>query len=813
MATRIEIDGPAVPVEDADFPLSVGGAGCDVELDLPDAEPYAWIGRSGDDPFVQPARPGVRVTRNGDRVDNAQWLRDGDRIGIEDASIVVEIAGGRIRIRSDSRGVRSPAPPTTAPSTPGGEPPPRLVRAVEFRPRSARDPSRGRRSWRPLTVLTWISLGMLALAAWFVLTARSVEIQVEPTPDRVTVRGTLPTIPIGGRLLARPGHYKVEASRDGYRPLAVDLVLESGGPDRFEFVLEKLPGFLTVRATGVESAEVVVDDRPVGLVPLDAPLELAPGSHDVRVRAPRHAAWTGTVEIEGSGSRVDLDVTLVPRWAEVTFRSRPAEAAVTLDGAPAGRTPLVVDVGEGRHRVRIERAGFEPYDGRLDVVANEPFVHPTVDLVPKVGFAEVSSVPGGATVTVDGAYRGTTPIRLPLAPGREHAVGIALAGHVTATRTVQVSSDETRPVAVTLEPRIGEVRVQARPAGAEILIDGEPAGRGSMTVTLSATPHRIEIRMDGYVSHSETVTPRPGIPTEVEVELKTAAEIRAASIPGSLTSTEGHELIRFEGGRFRMGAARREPGRRANESLRDVEITRPFYLGTAEVTNAQFRRFREAHRSGAFSGHNLEVDTHPVVQVTWNDAARYCNWLSDREKLPRAYRESDGRLIPIDPPTTGYRLPTEAEWAFAARFAGRTVALKFPWGDRLPPAPGSGNFADGSAVGALPETLEGYQDRYPATAPVDAFGPDDRGLHQMGGNVAEWVQDVYTIAPSRSGTLEVDPAGPAEGSLHTIRGSSWMDATVSELRLSYRDYGDDPRPDVGFRIARFWKVPEGEVAE
>jgi formylglycine-generating enzyme required for sulfatase activity len=178
--------------------------------------------------------------------------------------------------------------------------------------------------------------------------------------------------------------------------------------------------------------------------------------------------------------------------------------------------------------------------------------------------------------------------------------------------------------------------------------------------------------------------------------------------------------------------------------------------------------------------------------------------------LPRAYREAEGGLVPVDPPTAGYRLPTEAEWAFAARFAGRTAALKFPWGDRLPPAPGSANFADLSAANTLPEILEDYQDRHPATAPVDAFAPDERGLRQMGGNVAEWVQDVYTTAPSRSGTLDVDPIGPADGSLHVIRGSSWMDATVSELRLSYRDYGGEARPDVGFRIARYWKIPEPE---
>ena len=72
----------------------------------------------------------------------------------------------------------------------------------------------------------------------------------------------------------------------------------------------------------------------------------------------------------------------------------------------------------------------------------------------------------------------------------------------------------------------------------------------------------------------------------------------------------------------------------------------------------------------------------------------------------------------------------------------------------------------------------------------------------MGGNVAEWMHDYYTIYPSGA-EIAKDPLGPKEGELYAIRGSSWMDGSVTELRLSYRDYGNKPRPDLGFRIARY----------
>jgi formylglycine-generating enzyme required for sulfatase activity len=159
-------------------------------------------------------------------------------------------------------------------------------------------------------------------------------------------------------------------------------------------------------------------------------------------------------------------------------------------------------------------------------------------------------------------------------------------------------------------------------------------------------------------------------------------------------------------------------------------------------------------------------------------------------------------MVAVSPPTSGYRLPTEAEWAWAARFADG-AAIKYPWGDSLPVAPNSGNYADLSAAGLLSTTLNGYNDEYPVTAPVDSFEPNTLGLFNLGGNVAEWIHDIYAVQASTGSAVEVDPVGPDEGELHVIRGSSWMDASISELRLTYRDYGRDGRSDVGFRIARY----------
>src|SRR5690606_23009220 len=99
----------------------------------------------------------------------------------------------------------------------------------------------------------------------------------------------------------------------------------------------------------------------------------------------------------------------------------------------------------------------------------------------------------------------------------------------------------------------------------------------------------------------------------------------------------GREMRLVRPGSFRMGAPRREQGRRANEVERDVRLTRPFLIGLKEVTNSQFRAFRPNHTSGAERHRDLAGGDRPVVMVRWEDAAAYCNWLSEQEGLPKAY--------------------------------------------------------------------------------------------------------------------------------------------------------------------------------
>ncbi|MDX1390645.1 MAG: SUMF1/EgtB/PvdO family nonheme iron enzyme, partial [Acidobacteriota bacterium] len=348
------------------------------------------------------------------------------------------------------------------------------------------------------------------------------------------------------------------------------------------------------------------------------------------------------------------------------------------------------DLIEGRHRIGFELPGHKTRYRTVEVVAGEPLRVPAVRLDLVDGRLVVTSDPPGATVTVDDVYHGETPLDFYVSPDDDLDVGVVKVGYDAESRTVGVAPGKTRTVEFMLKPILGEVAIRAAPASAVLFVDGKSLGNANQTLRLVAIPHEIIVQAEGYEPHRVTVLPRPGVGQSLDIRLKTPEQIEAESRPRVIQTAHGQELVLVDGGRFTMGASRREPGRRANETVREVELTRPFYLATREISNGEFREFRKEHLSGAVEEFNLENDRHPVVRVTWDEAALFCNWLSAQDSLPAAYERRSGRMVAVRPLNTGYRLPTEAEWAFAARYAGGETPLKYPWGDELPVTADSG---------------------------------------------------------------------------------------------------------------------------
>jgi len=256
--------------------------------------------------------------------------------------------------------------------------------------------------------------------------------------------------------------------------------------------------------------------------------------------------------------------------------------------------------------------------------------------------------------------------------------------------------------------------------------------------------------------------------------------------PVEMTNSVGMKLTLIPPGEFGMGSTvsaaeidRLFPGGQVEwyeheHPHHPVRITRPYYLGTHEVSVADFERFvtatghkttaeKEGKSWGYKDGKWQEVDglnwrkpgfdqqsTHPVTSVSWEDAVAFCQWLS----------REDGRT---------YRLPTEAEWEYGCRAGTDTL---FFWGDDPDAGTGYLNAADetGTPDGRSWTYKFNFKDGYAATSPVGRFKPNAFGLHDMQGNVREWCSDWYGGYTS---TPVDDPTGPTAGSDRVLRGGSW----------------------------------------
>jgi formylglycine-generating enzyme required for sulfatase activity len=659
-----------------------------------------------------------------------------------------------------------------------------------------------RRPWRPGLVV----LGALAvvLVLGFLFTARSVQVAVEAeVPAAVDIQGGL-AIPLGERYLIRPGDYRLRIEAPGYETYQSALEVNGDASQRVAVTLRPLPGRITFDGLP-EGAQVSVDGEPLGRAPLGE-RELAAGQRRLSVSAERYLPLERDIEVRGRQLAQAIELSLKPAWADVRLDTEPTGATLMVDGEVQGTTPLTAEILQGERELRLSAAGYADLLQSLTLEAGESRDLGVLTLIPASGLLRLDSRPAGANVTVDGEYRGQTPLTVELSPDAEHRILLSRPGYRRYSRSLSLAAGEEEALSATLEPRLGEVVFDIQPAEAELRLDGKTVGSGSQTLSLPAYEHRVEVVLPGHATVRRRVTPREGLQQLVQVRLKTEEEARLAALQPEITTALGQTLKLFNPpasarNTFDMGTSRRDPGRRANEVLHPVRLERLFYLQTTEVTNAQFRQFLESHNSGQVKGNSLNREHQPAVQVSWQQAASFCNWLSRREGLPPFYTEREGIITGFNADATGYRLPTEAEWAWVSRVDGENLK-RFSWGDTFPPESAVENLADTSSAYVTGRVLNGYQDGHVVSAPVASFPPNHHGLYDMGGNAAEWVHDVYRI-PAASGVVQTDPLGEASGDNYTLRGASWALGNLTELRLAYRDYGQAGRDDVGFRIARY----------
>jgi formylglycine-generating enzyme required for sulfatase activity len=254
-----------------------------------------------------------------------------------------------------------------------------------------------------------------------------------------------------------------------------------------------------------------------------------------------------------------------------------------------------------------------------------------------------------------------------------------------------------------------------------------------------------------------------------------------------LTNSVGMKLAYIPAGKFLMGSPADEAERDDNEAQHEVVITRPFYIGVYEVTQAEFRRVTGGDPKAArpiFHEKRGGGPDHPMENVTWDQAVAFSATLSRRPEEKQAGRR--------------YRLPTEAEWEYACR-AGTTTPFHFGKTLSAKQANFNGAFPYGGAE-------KGPYLRQ--TAKVGSHPPNAWGLYDMHGNVAEWCADFYDRDYYRKSPKE-DPKGPEMGVLSTdygghyrvVRGGCWLDeARACRSAYRFRAMPHDPYRLIGMRV-------------
>ena len=261
---------------------------------------------------------------------------------------------------------------------------------------------------------------------------------------------------------------------------------------------------------------------------------------------------------------------------------------------------------------------------------------------------------------------------------------------------------------------------------------------------------------------------------------------------------ENMQYILIKGDTFQMGSPENEPERSSDEVQHNVTVGN-FYMSKTEVSQKEYQEIMGVNPSAT------KGDALPVTNITWYDAVQYCNKLSQKEGLTPCYTIS-GTTVTWKKAANGYRLPTEAEWEYAAR---ANTSTPFNFGDYVHNSDANCYNAYGYNNDASGNWVNGSGAYLRKTVAVDQYAANDYGLYNMHGNVAEWVWDWYSEYDFQK---SADPTGSESGNAKIVRGGGWNDHP-KHIRSAYR--GAQPADvglySIGIRPVRNAGKAAGEI--
>ena len=551
-------------------------------------------------------------------------------------------------------------------------------------------------------------------------------------------------VELDGRMLVVNGGQAMELVKFGtysYNVAAANYHSESGvvtvNDNRSKKIvtvnLKPAFGWIEVLGASAEGAYVYVDNRMIGKAPIKSDM-LSSGSHVVKIVKSLYKGYETTVNVT-DGQVTRLDPALQADYSDVTLTVA-GNAEIRVNGELKGRGTWRGKLGRGAYLVETRKDGHRP--ATTTITITEISSSQTVTLTPPepvYGVLYVKSDQNSADVYLDGAHIGQTPLYLPETLIGNHTLKLTKSGSADWTGNVNVAEGQIAEINATLQSG-APVTFTSNISDAQLYLDGVLLGPANGTYDVAFGSHTIVCKASGKKDLTKNITISQ---TDINrtVDCRFGATRKTIKVKGV-----SFDMIMVEGGTFTMGATS-EQGNDAEADERPAhEVTlSDYYIGETEVTQALWQAVM-GNSPSQFRG-----KSNPVEMVSWNECQKFIKKLN---KLT-------GRT---------FRLPTEAEWEFAARGGNESKGYKYA---------GSNSIDDVAWYDYNSDSK---------THAVKTKSPNELGLYDMSGNVYEWCQDWYG---SYSSKAQINPKGPSSGSTRVLHGGSWYGG-AGDCRVSNREY-------------------------
>ena len=510
-------------------------------------------------------------------------------------------------------------------------------------------------------------------------------------------------------------------------------------------------GYLNISTTPEQGAKVFVDEEYVGQSPVTTE-KLKSGSHSVRVMKDMYKMTEKSFTVT-DGQTTNATLNMSANFVNVTINTE-SQSDIYVDDEYKGKGQWTGRLSDGSHIFEARKANHRDSKKSLDLFLGETKTINIDSPQPINGEIEINSSPMGATIYIDGKNYGETPNYISDILIGEHELKLTKQGCAEVKKSITIKEGETLSVNEKLQTG-KEISISTDQSGDNIYVDGNYVGVSPMSLNLSYGSHEIKAERNG-----KTVSKNIEV-SQVETHGRVSSIDKCElTFFGNQTITVNgvyFTMIAVEGGTFQMGATS-EQGSDAWDSEKPVHSVTlsDYYIGETEVTQKLWKAVMGENPS-YFKGNNK-----PVERVSWNDCQEFIKKLN----------QLTGK---------NFRLPTEAEWEYAARGGNKSLDYKYSGSDIV----GVVAWYDGNS---------GSRTHYVKTKQANELG-----IYDMSGNVYEWCQDWYG---SYSSSSQTNPTGPSSGSYRVYRGGSWAyyDARGCRVSNRYSYLPDDSSSYLGLRL-------------